>query len=78
MRHDPEGMRGRHPGAVLLISSHSPPAPLGGVLRFWDQSPERGGFPLELTTRYDGVEEYALYRIPYQDGEYRFTVVFGN
>ena len=38
---------------------------------------ENGGFTLELETRYDGVEEYALYRIPYLDGEYRFTLTFG-
>ena len=38
---------------------------------------EKGGFTLELETRYDGVEEYALYRIPYLDGEYRFTLTFG-
>lgn len=34
-------------------------------------------FELELETRYDGEEEWALYRIPYQDGEYRFTLTFG-
>ena len=39
---------------------------------------ENGGFTLELETRYDGVEEYALYRIPYLDGEYRFTLTFGK
>lgn len=38
---------------------------------------EKGGFTLELETRYAGVEEYALYRIPYLDGEYRFTLTFG-
>jgi len=37
-----------------------------------------GSFPLELKTRYDGKEEWALYRIPYQDGEYRFTLTFGK
>ena len=39
---------------------------------------ENGGFSLKLETRYDGVEEYALYRIPYLDGEYRFTPTFGK
>ena len=39
---------------------------------------EKGSFTLELETRYDGVEEYALYRIPYLDGEYRFTLTFGK
>ena len=39
---------------------------------------ENGGFSLKLETRYDGVEEYALYRIPYLDGEYRFTLTFGK
>ena len=39
---------------------------------------ERGSFTLELATRYDGVVEYALYRIPYRDGEYRFTLTFGK
>lgn len=38
---------------------------------------EKGNFSMELQTRYDGVEEYALYRIPYLDGEYRFTLTFG-
>lgn len=36
-----------------------------------------GNFTLKLQTRYDGAEEWALYRIPYQDGEYRFTLTFG-
>ena len=39
---------------------------------------KNGGFSLKLETRYDGVEEYALYRIPYLDGEYRFTLTFGK
>ena len=39
---------------------------------------DRGSFTLELATRYDGVAEYALYRIPYRDGEYRFTLTFGK
>ena len=39
---------------------------------------EKGGFTLKLETRYDGVAEYALYRIPYLDGEYRFTLTFGK
>ncbi len=39
---------------------------------------EKGGFSLKLETRYDGVEEYALYRIPYLDREYRFTLTFGK
>ena len=34
-------------------------------------------YELELTTRYDGEEEWALYRIPFEDGEYRFVLVFG-
>lgn len=37
---------------------------------------KNGGFSLKLETRYDGVEEYALYRIPYLNGEYRFTLTF--
>ena len=37
-----------------------------------------GSFSLKLKTRYDGEEEWALYRIPYQDGEYRFTLTFGK
>ncbi|MBQ2928460.1 MAG: helix-turn-helix transcriptional regulator [Oscillospiraceae bacterium] len=41
--------------------------------------PERPySFTMELETRYDGEEEWALYRIPYQDGEYRFTLTFGK
>lgn len=39
---------------------------------------KNGGFTLKLETRYDGVEEYALYRIPYLNGEYRFTLTFGK
>ena len=39
---------------------------------------KNGSFTLKLETRYDGVEEYALYRIPYLDGEYRFTLTFGK
>ena len=39
---------------------------------------KNGSFTLELETRYDGVAEYALYRIPYLDGEYRFTLTFGK
>lgn len=38
---------------------------------------ENGSFTIKLETRYDGVEEYALYRIPYLGGEYRFTLTFG-
>ena len=34
-------------------------------------------YEMELTTRYDGKEEWALYRIPFEDGEYRFVLVFG-
>lgn len=35
-----------------------------------------GSFTLELKTRYDGKEEYALYRIPYEGGEFRFVLTF--
>ncbi|MBQ8834283.1 MAG: helix-turn-helix transcriptional regulator [Oscillospiraceae bacterium] len=38
---------------------------------------ERVGCTMKLATRYGGVEEYALYRIKYDGGEYRFTVTFG-
>lgn len=37
-----------------------------------------GSFPLEVKTRYDGEEEWALYRIPYGDGEYRFILTYGK
>ena len=37
-----------------------------------------GSFPLDLKTRYDGQDEWALYRIPYQDGEYRFVLTYGK
>lgn len=37
-----------------------------------------GSFSLDLKTRYDGKEEWALYRIPYQDGEYRFILTYGK
>jgi len=32
----------------------------------------------EASTRYDGEEEWALYRIPYGDGEYRFVLTYGK
>ena len=35
-----------------------------------------GTFAMELETRYDGKEEYALYRIPYQGGEFRFNLTY--
>jgi len=35
-----------------------------------------GTFAMEVTTRYDGKQEYALYRIPYQAGEFRFVLTF--
>jgi len=38
---------------------------------------KNGSFTLEVTTRYEGPEQYALYRIPFEGGEYRFTLTFG-
>lgn len=39
--------------------------------------PEKpGSYVLELKTRYDGKQEYALYRIPYRGGEFRFALTF--
>lgn len=38
---------------------------------------EKGSYSMELSTRYDGNQEYALYRIPFADGEYRFTLTYG-
>lgn len=35
-----------------------------------------GSFQLNLKTRYDGEEEFALYRIPYKGGEFRFILTF--
>ena len=41
--------------------------------------PEKpGAFSMKLETRHDGKEEWALYRIPYEDGEYRFILTFGK
>ncbi len=37
---------------------------------------KRGNFELELETRYKNQEQWALYRIPCGDGEYRFTLTF--
>lgn len=34
-------------------------------------------FERKLETRYDGEAEWALYRIPFEEGEYRFVLVFG-
>lgn len=34
-------------------------------------------FERKLQTRYDSEEEWALYRIPFEEGEYRFILVFG-
>lgn len=40
--------------------------------------PEKlGAYKIKLETRYDGEEEYALYRIPFKNGEYRFILTFG-
>lgn len=39
---------------------------------------ERVGYTMALATRYDGVEEYALYRVAFAGGEYRFTVTYGK
>lgn len=38
---------------------------------------KNGNFSMKLQTRYDGQQEYALYRIAYAGGEYRFIVTFG-
>lgn len=35
---------------------------------------EKGALKLELRPRYDSGEQYAIYRIPYEDGEYVFRV----
>lgn len=35
-----------------------------------------GSFVLDVETRYDGKQEYALYRIPYMGGEFRFVLTF--
>lgn len=35
-----------------------------------------GRFFLKLTTRYKDPQQWALYRIPFQGGEYRFTLTF--
>ena len=37
-----------------------------------------GSFALKLETRHDGENEWALYRIPYEDGEYRFILTYGK
>lgn len=39
---------------------------------------ENGSYSMKIETRYDGKEEYALYRIPFADGEYRFTLTYGQ
>ena len=35
------------------------------------------GFRSAPETRYDGEAEWALYRIPFEEGEYHFLLVFG-
>lgn len=35
-------------------------------------------YKFDVSARYDGKEEWALYRIPYEDGEYRFILTFGK
>lgn len=40
------------------------------------ESVNPGSFALELKTRYDGKQEYALYRIAYKGGEFRFTLTY--
>lgn len=37
---------------------------------------DSGSYTLEVETRYDGKQEYALYRIPYKDGSFRFCLTF--
>ena len=39
---------------------------------------EDGSFTLDLQTRYSQGQQYALYRIPYTGGEYRFVLTFGQ
>lgn len=39
---------------------------------------ERVGYTMALATRYDGVEEYAIYRVAFEGGEYRFIVTYGS
>lgn len=41
------------------------------------QPNRNGSYTLKLNTRYDGQQEYALYRIPFAGGEYRFILTFG-
>lgn len=41
------------------------------------QPNRNGSYTLELKTRYDGQREYALYRIAFAGGEYRFILTFG-
>lgn len=36
-----------------------------------------GAYKMKLETRYDGEDEYAIYRIPFKNGEYRFILTFG-
>jgi len=36
-----------------------------------------GRFYMKLSTRYDNPEQWALYRIPFHGGEYRFILTFG-
>lgn len=35
-----------------------------------------GAFAMGLETRYDGVQEYAVYKIPYNGGEFRFALTY--
>jgi len=40
------------------------------------ESVKPGAFAMELKTRYDGVQEYAIYRIPYKGGQFRFALTY--
>lgn len=42
------------------------------------ESKKAGVFELELETRYDGREEYALYRIDHAGGQFRFILTFAQ
>lgn len=49
-----------------------------GVLWNSDNDQEDpAGFRSAPETRYDDEAEWALYRIPFEEGEYRFLLVFG-
>ena len=49
----------------------------GSIWHSDNDQEDPAGFRSAPETRYDDEAEWALYRIPFEEGEYRFLLVFG-